>query len=151
METGFIPKRLEGSSKVLFPLDKKSMAYTLFQKVQGAMLNVPDFGVTCKAILDAVMDEMDAENCSLMLKDPVSGDLTIRAARGKNERKSIYYSDESGNGKRFKSGEGIAGWVLKNGQAVIVNDVNKEPHFVNVAGLNNGVNSLICFPVRGSL
>jgi Nif-specific regulatory protein len=148
METGFIPKRLEGSSKVLFPLDKKSMAYTLFQKVQGAMLNVPDFGVTCKAILDAVMDEMDAENCSLMLKDPVSGDLTIRAARGKNERKSIYYSDESGNGKRFKSGEGIAGWVLKNGQAVIVNDVNKEPHFVNVAGLNNGVNSLICFPVR---
>ena len=148
METGFIQKRLEGSSKVLFPLGKKSMAYTLFQKVQGAMLNVPDFGETCKAILDAVMDEMDAENCSLMLKDPVSGDLTIRAARGKNERKSIYYSDESGNGNRFKSGEGIAGWVLKNGQAVIVNDVNKEPHFVNVAGLNNGVNSLICFPVR---
>ena len=148
METGFTQKRLEGSSKVLFPLDKKSMAYTLFQKVQGAMLNVPDFGETCKAILDAVMDEMDAENCSLMLKDPVSGDLTIRAARGKNERKSIYYLDESGNGKRFKSGEGIAGWVLKNGQAVIVNDVNKEPHFVNVAGLNNGVNSLICFPVR---
>jgi len=148
METGFIQKRLEGSSKVLFPLGKKSMAHTLFQKVQGAMLNVPDFGETCKAILDAVMDEMDAENCSLMLKDPVSGDLTIRAARGKNERKSIYYSDESGNGNRFKSGEGIAGWVLKNGQAVIVNDVNKEPHFVNVAGLNNGVNSLICFPVR---
>jgi transcriptional regulator with GAF, ATPase, and Fis domain len=148
METGFIQKRLEGSSKVLFPLGKKSMAHTLFQKVQGAMLNVPDFGETCKAILDAVMDEMDAENCSLMLKDPVSGDLTIRAARGKNERKSIYYSDEPGNGNRFKSGEGIAGWVLKNGQAVIVNDVNKEPHFVNVAGLNNGVNSLICFPVR---
>jgi len=24
----------------------------------------------CKAILDAVMDEMDAENCSLMLKIP---------------------------------------------------------------------------------
>jgi hypothetical protein len=63
METGIIQKRFEGSSKVLFPLGKKSMAYTLFQKVQGAMLNVPDFGETCKAILDAVMDEMDAENC----------------------------------------------------------------------------------------
>jgi len=39
------------------------------------MLNVPDFGETCKAILDAVIDEIDAENCSLMLKDPVSGEL----------------------------------------------------------------------------
>ncbi|MGZ3557859.1 MAG: sigma-54-dependent Fis family transcriptional regulator [Thermodesulfobacteriota bacterium] len=148
METGTTQKRFETSSHFLLPLDEKSRPYTLFQKVQEAMLNVPDFGETCKAILDAVMDEMDAENCSLMLKDPVSGDLTIRAARGKNERKSIYYSEESGNGKRFKSGEGIAGWVLKDGQAVMVNDVNQEPHFVEVAGLRNGVSSLICFPIR---
>ncbi|MGZ3604776.1 MAG: sigma 54-interacting transcriptional regulator, partial [Thermodesulfobacteriota bacterium] len=148
METGTTQKRFETSSHFLLPLDEKSRPYTLFQKVQEAMLNVPDFGETCKAILDAVMDEMDAENCSLMLKDPVSGDLTIRAARGKNERKSIYYSEESGNGKRFKSGEGIAGWVLKDGQAVMVNDVNREPHFVEVAGLRNGVSSLICFPIR---
>ncbi len=148
METGTTQKRFETSSDLLLRLDKKSRAHTLFQKVQGAMLNVPDFGETCRAILDAVMDEMDAENCSLMLKDPVSGDLTVRAARGKNERKSIYYSQESGNGKRFKSGEGIAGWVLKEGQAVMVNDVNQEPHFVKVAGLNNGVSSLICFPIR---
>jgi transcriptional regulator with GAF, ATPase, and Fis domain len=148
METGTTQKRFEISSHFLLPLDEKSRPYTLFQKVQEAMLNVPDFGETCKAILDAVMDEMDAENCSLMLKDPVSGDLTIRAARGKNERKSIYYSEESRNGKRFKSGEGIAGWVLKEGQAVMVNDVNQEPHFVEVAGLRNGVSSLICFPIR---
>ncbi|MGZ3513646.1 MAG: hypothetical protein ACXU93_06845, partial [Thermodesulfobacteriota bacterium] len=75
METGTTQKRFETSSHFLLPLDEKSRPYTLFQKVQEAMLNVPDFGETCKAILDAVMDEMDAENCSLMLKDPVSGDL----------------------------------------------------------------------------
>jgi transcriptional regulator with GAF, ATPase, and Fis domain len=141
-------KKHDISSPVLLPLDKKGRAFKLFQRVQGALLNVPDFGETCKAILDAVMDEMDAENCSLMLKDPVSGELAVRAARGKNERKSVYYSDQSSTGKRFKSGEGIAGWVLKEGQAVMVNDANKEPHFVKVAGLNNGVSSLICFPIR---
>jgi GAF domain-containing protein len=120
------------------------------------MHHVPNFGETCRAILDAVIDEMDAENCSLMLKDPVSGYLTICAARGKNEKKSVYYADRSGNGKRFKSGEGIAGWVLKEGQAVMLNDVVREPRFVSVAGLNhnnetngnNKVNSLICFPIR---
>jgi two-component system, NtrC family, response regulator AtoC len=154
MELGILPKRSEISSKVLYPLDKKSRAYTLFQKVQGAMHSVPNFGETCRAILDAVMDEMDAENCSLMLKDPISGDLTICAARGKNEGKSVFYPDRSGNGKRFKSGEGVAGWVLREGQAVMLNDVHQEPRFVSVAGLNNNgsnnnkVNSLICFPIR---
>jgi len=154
MEISTLSKRFDTVPGVLYPLDKKSKAYTLFQKVQGAMHNVPNFGETCKSILDAVMDEMDAENCSLMLKDPVSDYLTICAARGKNERKSVYYPDPSGNGKRFKSGEGVAGWVLKEGQAVMLNDVNKEPRFVSVAGLNNNnnsnnkVNSLICFPIR---
>ena len=154
MEAISLPKRPETSSNVLYPLDKKNRDFTLFRKVQGAMHNVPNFGDTCKAILDAVMEEMDAENCSLMLKDPNSGDLTICAARGKNEEKSVFYLDRSGNGRKFKSGEGIAGWVLREGQAVMLNDVVREPRFVSVAGLNNDsngnnrVNSLICFPVR---
>jgi transcriptional regulator with GAF, ATPase, and Fis domain len=153
MEAVILPKRSEISSNILYPLDKKSRAYTLFQKVQGAMHNVPDFSETCRAILDAVIDEMDAENCSLMLKDPISGELAICAARGRNEGKSVFYPDRSGNGKRFKSGEGIAGWVLKEGQAIMLNDAHQEPRFVSVAGLNNGrsnnkLNSLICFPIR---
>jgi two-component system, NtrC family, response regulator AtoC len=160
MEASTLPNRSGISANVLYPLEKKSKAFTLFRKVQGAMHNVPNFGDTCKAILDAVMEEMDAENCSLMLKDPISGDLTVCAARGKNEEKSVFYLGRSGNGngKRFKSGEGIAGWVLKEGQAVMLNDVIREPRFVSVAGLNsnnnnngssnNKVNSLICFPIR---
>jgi len=156
MEANILPKRSGISTNVLYPLDNKTKVFTLFRKVQGAMHNVPNFGDTCKAILDAVMEEMDAENCSLMLKDPNSGDLTICAARGKNEEKSVFYLDRSGNGRRFKSGEGIAGWVLKEGQAVMLNDVIREPRFVSVAGINNNnssngdnkVNSLICFPIR---
>jgi two-component system response regulator AtoC len=154
MEANSLPKRSGISGNVLYPLDNKSRVFTLFRKVQGAMHNVPNFGDTCKAILDAVMEEMDAENCSLMLKDPNSGDLTVCAARGKNEEKSVFYLDRSGNGRRFKSGEGIAGWVLKEGQAVMLNDVIREPRFVSVAGINNNgngdnkVNSLICFPIR---
>src|SRR4030042_6524124 len=129
MEAGTQPKRYDTPPRVLYPLDKKRSAYTLFQKVQGAMHNVPNFGETCRAILDAVIDEMDAENCSLMLKDPISGDLAICAARGRNEGKSVFYPDRSGNGNRFKSGEGIAGWVLKEGQAVMLNEVRQEPRF----------------------
>jgi two-component system response regulator AtoC len=157
METNALPKRSGIPANVLYPVDNKTKVFTLFRKVQGAMHKVPNFGDTCKAILDAVMEEMDVENCSLMLKDPNSGDLAVCAARGKNEERSVFYLDRSGNGRRFKSGEGVAGWVLKEGQAVMLNDVVREPRFVNVAGLNNNhcenngnnkVNSLICFPIR---
>ena len=148
MQTSPHLKSHNNFQNVLYPLYEKSSVYALFEKVQGAMRHVPNFGETCKAILDAVIDEMDAENCSLMLKDPTSGYLTICAARGKNEKESVFYADQSGDGKRFKSGEGIAGWVLKEGQAVMLNDVNKEPRFVSVAGLNNNMNSLICYPIR---
>ncbi|MGB9699170.1 MAG: sigma-54-dependent Fis family transcriptional regulator [Thermodesulfobacteriota bacterium] len=129
-----------------FPANK-TREFVLVQKIQGALRNLPDFAETCKQILDALMDEVNAENCSIMLKDPVSGELTIRAARGKNERKTVFYPGSSRVGKSFKPGEGIAGWVWQEGKAVLINDVHEEPRFVEVAGLGNNVRSLICLPI----
>src|SRR5512143_2438702 len=96
-------------------LDKpdENREFLLFRRVQGAMRYAPDFVETCKSVLNAVMDGIDAENCSIMLKDPVSGELTVRAARGKNDGKTAYYSDSTPKGKKFRPGEGIAGWVLE--------------------------------------
>jgi len=153
METGsFSINSLQGgldsSSKVIPLFQKKEKVYNLFLRVQGAMHHGPNFVETCKAILDAVIDEMDAENCSVMLKDPISGELSIFASRGKNDGESVYSPDPSAVANRSKLKEGIAGWVLKEGQAVMVNDVKEEPRFIRVAGLNNNVRSLICFPVR---
>jgi transcriptional regulator with GAF, ATPase, and Fis domain len=129
-----------------FQLDNKK--FVLFRKIQGAMRLLPDFPQTCRAILDAVIDEMDGENCSFMLRDRVTGELFTRAARGRNEEKSVYYSDPSIAGRRFKTGEGVAGWVLKEGRGMMVNDVTKEPRFLVVGGPNDKVGSLICFPIR---
>jgi two-component system response regulator AtoC len=129
-------------------VDKRSKEFILFCRVQGAMRHIPDFPETCRAILDAVMDEMDAENCSLMLKDPSSGELSVRVARGKHEGRSVYYPEEGSRGSRFKPGEGVAGWVAREGRAVLINDVSEEPRFVSAAGLNTKVRSLICFPIR---
>ena len=118
-------------------LDKpgENREFLLFRRVQGAMRYAPDFVETCKSVLNAVMDGIDAENCSIMLKDPVSGELTVRAARGKSDGKTAYYGDSSPKGKKFKPGEGIAGWVLREGQAVMTDDVKDEPRFVQVNGL----------------
>ena len=127
---------------------EKNREFVLFRRIQDAMRHVPNFVETCKSILDAVMDEMDAEKCSIMLRDPISGELSLLASRGNKDGQGIYNPEPSTNGKRLKLEEGIAGWVLKKGQAVLVNDVKNEPRFVNVDGLNNDIRSLICFPLR---
>ena len=143
-----LSEEYNGSSKIIPLIPKNNKSFSLFRKVQKAMHRVPDFVETCKEILNAVMDEIDVEKCSVMLKDPVSGELHVLASRGKGDIENGYSPDLSADTNRSKLKEGIAGWVLKEGQAMMFNDVKEEPRFIKVSGLNNNVRSLICFPVR---
>jgi GAF domain-containing protein len=70
------------------------------------------------------------------------------ASRGKNDKENGYSPDPSTEANRQKLKYGIAGWVLKEGQAILINDAKEEPRFIRAAGLNNNVRSLVCFPVR---
>jgi len=143
-----LPERLDARSRVLPFVNKKEKAFNLFLRVQGAMHHVPNFVETCKEILDAVMDEIDAENCSVMLRDVVSGELSVLASRGRKDKENGYALDPSTRANRQKLKDGIAGMVLREGQAILINDAKEEPRFVKAEGLNNNVRSLICFPVR---
>jgi transcriptional regulator with PAS, ATPase and Fis domain len=129
-------------------LPEKGTAFAFFHKIQKAMSGLPNFIETCKGIMDTVIEEIDAENCSLMLKDPLSGELSIFMARGKTDTQSTHYPGLVGEGARFKSGEGIAGWVFQEGLSVNIGNINEEPRFKKGKGLNNNVKSLSCFPVR---
>ncbi|MBI5748469.1 MAG: diguanylate cyclase [Nitrospinae bacterium] len=50
---------------------------------------------------------------------------------------------------RFRLGEGIYGWIAMTGQAEIINDLSKNPHFKPTDGLDDDVSSLICAPFKG--
>ena len=69
--------------------EKGPREFILFRKIQGALRCLPDFPDTRRAIPDEVMDEMEAENCSVMLQAPCSGEL-VGAAQ----------NDESAQGLR---------------------------------------------------
>jgi hypothetical protein len=101
------------SSHFFTSLPEEKRTLLLLQKVQKAMHNVPDFVETCKAILDAVIEETDADNCSLMLRDLISGDLCICAAKGRKDENSAYYMIPPRHGKRFKPGEGWRAGFLR--------------------------------------
>jgi signal transduction histidine kinase/DNA-binding response OmpR family regulator len=64
-------------------------------------------------------DELDVERASLMLLDEKEGVMRIAASRG--------LSDEVARGVRLKVGEGIAGWVAREGKPILVKDVESDP------------------------
>lgn len=148
MERTVLSSKSEVSSTIPLSIIESDRVWSLFEKVQVAMHQVPDFTRACKMILDAVIEETHAENCSLMLKDPATGYLVVRFARGKHEKRSVYYSKEPDRGERFNSGEGIAGRAFKEGRAILVEDVRKDPYFKKGNGIGEKIHSLISLPIR---
>jgi CheY-like chemotaxis protein len=64
-------------------------------------------------------DELDVERASLMLVDEKAGEIRIAACRG--------LSPEVAREARLKLGEGIAGRVAREGQPILVKDVESDP------------------------
>ena len=74
-----------------------------------------------KEIMETSKKETDAEACSLYLVDEVKQELWFEIALGEKGDKVKEI--------RLKIGEGVAGWVAKEGLALNLKDVNKDPRF----------------------
>ncbi len=68
---------------------------------------------------------MGVEIVSIMLIDRDTGELTIRASTG--------LSPEIVKRTRQKVGSGIAGWVAKRGEPLLVNDIENDPRFAKLS------------------
>lgn len=72
-------------------------------------------------ILDQISRGLNAEIASLALIDPEKTELVFKAATGVNRDKLI--------GQHIKKDQGVAGWVVQQGQAVIVPDTGSDPRY----------------------
>lgn len=84
---------------------------------------------------------MDAEASSVYELQKDREELFIRLARGEKK--------EPASGIRLKLGEGIAGWVVKNGRPVVSQDVSKDKRFSDKYDKKTGfkTKSMICVPL----
>ncbi|MCH7897084.1 MAG: GAF domain-containing protein, partial [candidate division NC10 bacterium] len=71
--------------------------------------------------IERVSAALHAEAGSLLLRDDTTGDLVFRVAVGP-------VADWL-RGRRLPAGQGIAGWVTKSGEAVLVTDTRADPRF----------------------
>ncbi|MEW6067885.1 MAG: HD-GYP domain-containing protein [Nitrospirota bacterium] len=95
-----------------------------------------------KRTIEAAMKLLDAEAGSLMLVDKETGDLFFEVALGDKGDKIKKI--------RLKKGEGIAGWVVEKGEAIIVHDVQSDERFFKGADKQSSfiTKSMVCVPVK---
>lgn len=107
------------------------------QKIEAALSTTMDL------YLEFVSELLDLNTCSIMLTDPLTGDLVIKSAKGLDE--DIIQKT------RIRVGERIAGWVAQEGRPLLIEDIDKDPRFpqrVGAAFYNS--KSLLSLPLKVS-
>jgi len=126
-------KILESMSQRIRRLNEE---LTKFKKSRLDVLTASmDVDGACNLILDEAKNLVHADNGSIMLFDENDKTLSIRAAFGV----------ESGEKVKFCAGEGIAGDVIKTGNAELANNVMLDSRFKKG---EMHIQSLLCVPLR---
>jgi response regulator RpfG family c-di-GMP phosphodiesterase/signal transduction histidine kinase len=91
--------------------------------------------------LDFISEMLNLGTCSIMLADEMTGDLTIRSAKGIEENVI--------QRTRIRVGERIAGWVAQEGKPLLIEDIEKDERFPQRVG-NEFYNSksLLSLPLK---
>lgn len=94
-------------------------------------------------ILDVIVAKatavMGAQACSLMLRDPIDGALTIRASWG--------LGDDVVKDARIEFGDAVAGRVAQTGEPMLITDLASDQRFAGVSP-RSGITGSMCVPLR---
>lgn len=117
-----------------------------FEEINKDLSLCKHFRDTINIIMKRAKEITKAESWSVFLVDEETGELTSDIKTDKSIREVQKFS--------IKFGEGIAGWVAKEGFPTIVDDVSKDKRFLKrvdrANNLKNKINSILCVPVKSS-
>src|SRR5205809_4406666 len=98
-----------------------------------------DPGILLSRIAELVCQLVGAKSCSVMLLDADRRRLLAKAAYGLRTERMHTLS--------FAVGEGVAGWVVEHGDALLINDVAKDPRYVVLPANQTPIASMLCVPL----
>lgn len=108
-------------------------------QIGHAMHSILDLRELLNFFVHQVSNQLQAERVSLMLLNKKAGELSINASVGLDERLIREV--------RVRVGEGIAGWVVKEGKPLLVVDIEKDPRFQRQTGRGYDTASFISAPL----
>ena len=101
-----------------------------------------ELGTILAKIMNKVQEMTKAESWSVLLVDRETGELVFEKtnAKKKKEKQKI----------RLKIGEGIAGWVAREGIPIVVPDVSNDERFLGKIdkAIHFKTKSLMCVPIK---
>ncbi len=100
----------------------------------------PDLDKILNLIMEKAVQIVEAERGSLMLFDPKKEELYIKSAVG--------LSKKIVSTVRIKPGEGIAGWVFKEGKPLLIEEGAKDPRFKEFENAQVKLKSIISVPLK---
>jgi len=115
---------------------------TALNKAAQAIVSTLDFESVLKLVIGEVRNLMNAEGASVLLRDPAGDDLVFTAVAGSGS--------EALMGTRFPIKAGIAGWVMRAREPVLVDDAQSDPRFFNAIDTATGLttHSVIAVPLK---
>lgn len=138
-------------SKTIFELESdyedKIHELSLIRQIGEMFHYAIDLHEASQKIVNILYDEMLSDNCSLMLFDEQANELELYAIKSKVVFENSEEDYTPRIGKRFKIGEGAAGWALEQRKIVLIQDIAKDERFVAYDKTAVEVNSLVCIPL----
>jgi putative nucleotidyltransferase with HDIG domain len=104
-----------------------------------ALHSLLDFRELLNFFIRSVAAQLGAERVSLMLYEKGGEELVIMA--------SVGIAEDLVKEVRIRKGEGIAGWVAQTGEALLVEDIDKDPRFRKNQERSYGSDSFISAPL----
>jgi len=126
--------------------EEKVNELSLLKRIGDIIRYTFNLELFCKKLTDILLEETNAENCSLMLKDPDSDKLVLKVAKGREDESSNYFEKLKDSNIFFSIGEGIAGKVALEGKPILINDVRSDKRFDHSRKTNFPISSLLCCP-----
>ncbi len=93
-----------------------------------------------QGILEKAMEVLEVERASLMFMEEGKGELIIKVARGLEE--------EIVRNTRVKVGEHISGWIIREGQPLLIKDIGEDRRFVAQHSEEYYTSSLLSVPLK---
>jgi diguanylate cyclase (GGDEF)-like protein len=123
----------------LFSLKRELEFYRVVSKTLTSSTDLKD---VLSNIMEKVKELTKSEAWSVLLVDQETGDLVFEKTNRKKSKQIQKF--------RIKMGEGIAGWVAKEGIPLVVPDVSKDQRFTGRIDreIHFKTKSLMCVPVK---
>jgi len=125
--------------------NRQRQELNIFHDVAKALTSSLDLDSILQTIMEKMAEYFRPDTWSLLMVDEERDELYFAIAVGSKA--------EALKNLRLKVGEGIAGWVAKNGERLIVPDVYADPRFAKRVDemTKMETRSIICVPLRSKL